>query len=46
MNEKRTSKESPFDGVDFVDTISQKCEHFFEPCSLVHALTMFAHLPG
>ena len=27
------------EGVDNVDTLSQKCKHFFEPCSLVHALT-------
>ena len=27
------------------DTLSQKCKHFFDSCSLVHALTAFAHLP-
>ena len=25
--------------------LSQKCRHFCEGCSLVHALTAFAHLP-
>ena len=33
------------EGVDNVDTLSQKCKHFFEDSSLVHALTAFAHLP-
>ncbi len=33
------------EGVDNVDTLSQKCKHFFDSCSLVHALTAFAHLP-
>ena len=33
------------EGVDNVDTLSQKCKHFFEPCSLVHALTMSVGSP-
>ena len=38
--------ERAFEGVDKVDTLSQKCKHFLETYSLVHALTPFAHLPG
>ena len=33
-----------FEDVDKVDTLSQKCKHFFDSCSLVHARTAFVAL--
>ena len=45
MKQARRNHFRRAEGVDKVDTLSQKCKHFFEDNSLVHALTAFAHLP-
>ena len=45
MKQARRNHFRRAEGVDKVDTLSQKCKHFFEDNSLVHALTVSGGSP-